>query len=101
MINGNFHSPCTRCFSRGIVYNENSKTCSTCEYEYCMKLLKKILYSEENCSMCKNCKSLGGGNFDCRKHKQEECGGKYYEINWDKVMKEYPLLTAKAVSLCP
>lgn len=85
----NLHSPCMNCFQKGILYHPENETCSKCEYNVCVQLMKQILYDNDNCSLCKNRKRLGGGYWDCIKDKQDECKGKFYEIDWEEVYKEY------------
>lgn len=82
-----FISPCFDCFHKGITYP--SKKCETCEYNICIQIMKKILYSQDNCSFCKNRQNLGGGYWDCKKDLQDNCGGNYYEIDWNAVLEEY------------
>lgn len=82
------HSPCMNCFRMGITY-PNHQLCKICEYNSCVQLLKHILYDNDNCSLCKNRINLKGGYWDCHLNKTDECGGKYYEIDWNAVEKEY------------
>ncbi len=85
----NLHSPCMTCFVNGIKYNPNNKICSICEYNFCVQLMKQILYNNNGCSLCKKRKELEGDYWDCKENKQDECGGQYYEIDWEAVENEY------------
>lgn len=85
--NKKLHSPCLDCFQRGIIYP--SQKCENCEYSVCISIIKKILYAEENCSCCRNRKNLGGGYWDCLQNLQDTCSGKYYDIDWNLLLKEY------------
>ena len=80
-------SPCTDCFNKGIVYP--NKKCENCEYNICIQIMKKMLYANDNCSLCKNRINLGGGYWDCKDNLQEKCGGEHYNIDWNTVSKEY------------
>lgn len=92
----NKHSPCMMCYVKGILYDENSKHCQSCEYNIAVKLLKSILKEEMYCTLCKNSASLGGGYYTCAAGYDDKgtCRmGENYNIDWQKACEEYGIET--------
>lgn len=88
------HSPCGLCFLKGIFYDANSILCQRCEYNIAIKLLKRILKTNDSCTLCKNCKSLGGGYLECSNGYDDDGSCKKGEnlvIDWELACKEYEL----------
>ena len=88
------HSPCQMCFLRGIFYNPDAIRCQRCEYNIALKLLKRVLKENDHCTLCKNCKRLGGGYYECSAKYDDDGSCKKGEnllIDWELVCKEYNL----------
>lgn len=85
----NIHSPCASCYVNNYLFSPDSDVCRRCEYNIFVKLLKKILYCTDGCSLCKNRERLGGGYWDCKIEHQEICKGDDMIIDLKAVMSDY------------
>lgn len=86
------HSPCEMCFLKGIIFDSESMRCHRCEYNIAIKLLKRVLKTNDFCTLCKNCKRLGGGYYECINGYDEDDSckqGEKFLIDWELVCKEY------------
>lgn len=45
------HTPCERCFVKGIYYSPESLHCQRCEYNIAISFMRKILKINDNCSI--------------------------------------------------
>ena len=92
----NKHSPCLTCYSKGILYDENSEHCQSCEYNIAVQLLKRVLKENDYCDFCKSRASLGGGYYTCAAGYDDKgtCRlGENYNIDWQKVCEAYGIET--------
>lgn len=86
----NIHSPCMQCFQRlNHQYDKDSEMCQGCEYNIAIQLLKKVLQTNDYCSLCQNRIKLGGGYWDCKKNLQDKCTSDDFSIDWKSAFEDY------------
>jgi hypothetical protein len=83
-------SPCAGiCYSHGILFSEEK--CKDCDYYRLSKILKEVLITQDSCyASCKYSTPFKGGFWDCSKENEcNECDK--YEMDLDKIIKDYRL----------
>ena len=86
------NSPCTDCYIHGQYYSPSNEKCRRCEYNIAIQLLKKMLITNNYCSLCEHRVRLGGGYWDCNLTESTACEDeKNYCIDWKAAFDEYDI----------